>query len=37
MRDDSEFQSWQNDVKARDKYQELENQQRKKIEMELAR
>jgi hypothetical protein len=24
-------------VKARDKYQELENQQRRKIEMELAR
>jgi len=33
LRDDSEYQNWQKDIKDKDKYEELENQQRKKIEM----
>lgn len=37
LRDDTEYQNWQKDMKDKDRYEELENQQRKKIEMELAR
>lgn len=37
MRDESEFEQWKKDMKEKDKYDELELQQRRKIEMELAR
>ena len=37
MRDESEFENWQKEMKEKDKYEQLEAQQRKKIEMELAR
>ena len=37
MRDESEYENWRKEMKEKDKYEELEAQQRKKIEMELAR
>ena len=37
MRDESEFESWKKEMKEKDRYEELEQQQRRKIEMELAR
>lgn len=37
MRDESEFESWKKEMKDKDTYEQLEAQQRRKIEMELAR
>jgi hypothetical protein len=37
MRDESEYESWKKEQKEKDRYDEMENQQRRKIEMELAR
>ncbi len=37
MRDESEFENWQKEMKEKDKYEQLQLQQRRKIEMELAR
>ena len=31
MRDESEFVNWQKEMKEKDKYEQLENQQRRKI------
>lgn len=37
MRDESEYENWKKEQKEKDRYDEMENQQRRKIEMELAR
>ena len=37
MRDESEYENWKKEMKEKDKYEELQNHQRRKIEMELAR
>lgn len=37
MRDESEHENWKKEMKEKDKYQEMELQMRRKIEMELAR
>lgn len=37
MRDESEYENWKKEMKEKDKYEEMQNQQRRKIEMELAR
>jgi hypothetical protein len=37
MRDESEHENWKKEQKEKDRYDEMENQQRRKIEMELAR
>lgn len=37
MRDQSEYQTWQKEMKEKDKYDEMETQMRRKIEMQLAR
>lgn len=37
MRDESEYESWKKEQKEKDKYDEMQTQQRRKIEMELAR
>lgn len=37
MRDESEFEVWKKEMKEKDTFEQLEAQQRRKIEMELAR
>ena len=37
MRDESQFENWKKDMKEKDKYDEMELQARRKIEMQLAR
>ena len=37
MRDETEHQNWKKEMKEKDKYEEMELQMRRKIEMELAR
>lgn len=37
MRDESEHESWKKEMRQKDKFEELEAQQRRKIEMQLAR
>ncbi len=37
MRDSAEFENWQKEMKYKDKLEAMENMQRKKVEMELAR
>lgn len=37
MRDVSEHENWKKEQKEKDKYDEMETQQRRKIEMQLAR
>ena len=37
MRDESEHQNWKKEMKEKDKYEQMELQMRRKIEMELAR
>ncbi len=33
MRDESEYENWKKEQKEKDRYDEMENQQRRKIEM----
>lgn len=37
MRDETEFENWKKEMKEKDNYEAMEAQQRRKIEMELAR
>ena len=37
MRDESEFENWKKQMKQKDKYEQMQNQQKRKIEMQLAR
>lgn len=37
MRDESEFENWKKDMKEKDNIEQLQQQQRRKIEMQLAR
>ena len=37
MRDESQHENWKKEMKEKDKYEEMELQMRRKIEMELAR
>ena len=37
MRDESQYENWKKEQKEKDRYDEMESQQRRKIEMQLAR
>lgn len=37
MRDQSEYENWKKEQKEKDKYDQMETQQRRKIQMQLAR
>ena len=37
MRDETEYENWKKEMKEKDMYEQLQNQQKRKIEMELAR
>ena len=37
MRDESEYENWKKEQKEKDKYDQMETQQRRKIQMQLAR
>ena len=37
MRDETEFENWKKEMKEKDEFDRLQQQQRRKIEMQLAR
>ena len=37
MRDETEYENWKKEMKEKDMYEQLQNQQKRKIEIELAR